>query len=654
MKIMGYQSRISITQTLPCVKNELIVDPEAKFNQLLNSSWLYDPFRDNTTYGVEFKINKSFSWDFFLFAKTDLEAKELGYALLLSLQEKFRGLDGLVRTFPLYLKYLEIKVPLYEIKIPSNPPLKLHFLRKLLNYYRTPRRKLDLNMFILWKRDDLLKPVKFDRYMLKIFVSLKPRKGYSVEIENLKLLYRAVLKYLISDMSIPPHIKVDFELLSPNKWKDILICDVFPTRSNFKIDSYQSVPREYLPNYITPEKIDFTIPFDLPLPKPPILVNRNLINSPILKNDSHYIILGSKLIDGILSYEKATIEIDCLNTHLNIFGKSGTGKSTLIKIIIKELNIKRPDVGILIINLVKPDLGADLPMVDTYKFPSERFKVPYIITGNRIKKSISGNSSVLAACLGLKYVGPVIISETLQRCYSDFGAFPSQITEFFNCVENNIRAKPYDPDTQKTILTAFRRRIDELFTNLELEKTLRFQWEIPEWFLRWRKGDKILIDLTDCDDKEQHLLTMLIFQMIETLTPFDHSNKLRHLITIDEAHRVIGKSRDHDPESAEFIMKNRINAIFSKTIEECRSKGLGLLIAEQKPYLLLDSAIDSAAIKILFSLGYPSNELFTGNVKEREMLLNLSPRYALIINGTNSERYLSRTDDEKELEQKFE
>ena len=649
MEIVGYQSRIRITQALPYIKKELIVDPKSKFNHLLNSSWLFDPFGDNTTYGAEFIINESFSWDFFLCTKTNLKAKELGVALLMSLQEKFKGLDGSIETFPLYSKYLEIERQLFEIKIPSNPIIKLHFLRKLLNYYRTPHRKIDLNMFILWKRDDLLKPILIDRYMLKIFVSLKPRKDYSEEIEIQNPLYRAVLKYLISDMSIPPYVKVDFELLSSKKWKDILICDVFPTRSKFGLGKYSSVPRELLPNYIKPEMIDFTIPYDLPLLKPPTLSSRNLINLPILKDDPHYLIFGNKLIDGVLSNEKAAIEIDSLNTHLNIFGKSGSGKSTLMKIVIKELNYKRPDVGILLINLVKPDLELDFPMMSSYKFPSEKFKVPYIITGKRIKKSISGNSNVLAACLGLKYVGPVLISETLQRCYSEFGEFPSRITEFFNCVENNIRAKPYDPDTQKTILTAFKRRIDELFTNIELEKTLRFKWETPEWFSRWRNGDKILIDLIDCDDKEQHLLTMLIFQMIETLTPFDYSNKLRHLITIDEAHRVIGKSRDNDPESAEFIMKNRINAIFSKTIEECRSKGLGLLIAEQKPYLLLDSAIDSAAIKILFSLGYPSNELFTGNVKEREMLLNLSPRYALVINGTNSERYLCRTADDKDF-----
>ncbi|KKM82341.1 hypothetical protein LCGC14_1320580 [marine sediment metagenome] len=649
MGIVGYQSRIRITQALPYKEKELIVDPKSKYYHLLNSSWLFDPFGENTTYGVEFKINESFSWDFFLYTKNILKAKELGGALLMSLQEKFKGLDGSVETFPLYFKFLEIKRPLYEIKIPTNPIRKLHFFRKLLNYYKTPRRKIDINMFILWKKDDLLKPVLLDKYMLKIFVSLKPCKDYSEKIEDQAPLYRAVLRYLVSDMSIPPYVKVDFELISPKKWRDILVCDVFPTRSKYGLGLYESVPRELLPNYIKPDMIDFTIPYDLPLLKPPTLANRNLINLPVLKDDSHYLILGNKLTDGVISNERVAIDIDCLNTHLNIFGKSGSGKSTLMKIIIKKLNYKRPDVGILIINLVKPDLEVDFPMVSSYKFPTEKFKVPYIITGNRIKKSISRNSNVLAACLGLKYVGPVIISETFQRCYTEYGEFPLRITDFFNCVENNLKAKPYDPDTQKTILTAFKRRIDELFTNLELEKTLRFQREVPEWFSRWRNGGKILIDLTDCDNKEQHLLTMLIFQMIETLIPFDTSNKLRHLITIDEAHRVIGKSRDNDPESAEFIMKNRINAIFSKTIEECRSKGLGILIAEQKPYLLLDSAIDSAAIKILFSLGYPSNELFTGNVKEREMLLNLSPRYALVINGTNSERYLSRTADDKEF-----
>ena len=155
-----------------------------------------------------------------------------------------------------------------------------------------------------------------------------------------------------------------------------------------------------------------------------------------------------------------------------------------------------------------------------------------------------------------------------------------------------------------------------------------------------------MLDLTQCDQREQHLLGMFILQMIDTLISFEqNSNTLKYLIYIDEAHRILGKSKDSDPESVEFIMKNNINNLFSNSIEECGAKGLGYIISEQKPYLLLDCAIDSARIKILFRLGYPSNEIFTGNVKEREMLLCLQNRYTLVLN--ENERYLCKTIDDE-------
>ncbi|MFX1414825.1 MAG: hypothetical protein ACFFA2_13440 [Promethearchaeota archaeon] len=93
-------------------------------------------------------------------------------------------------------------------------------------------------------------------------------------------------------------------------------------------------------------------------------------------------------------------------------------------------------------------------------------------------------------------------------------------------------------------------------------------------------------------------------------------------------------------------MKNTFNSYFSNNIEECGAKGLGYIISEQRPYLLYDSAIDSARTKILFRLGYPSNEIFTGNLRERDMLLSLRNRYALVLN--ESERYLCKTANDKD------
>ena len=92
-------------------------------------------------------------------------------------------------------------------------------------------------------------------------------------------------------------------------------------------------------------------------------------------------------------------------------------------------------------------------------------------------------------------------------------------------------------------------------------------------------------------------------------------------------------------------MKDKTNSIYKRLTQESRAKGLGVINADQHAHLLHSIAIDSARNKILFQLGYPSNQIFTGTVNEREMLLTLQERYALVI--TNNERYLLRTVDDK-------
>ena len=95
-------------------------------------------------------------------------------------------------------------------------------------------------------------------------------------------------------------------------------------------------------------------------------------------------------------------------------------------------------------------------------------------------------------------------------------------------------------------------------------------------------------------------------------------------------------------------MKNKSNSYFSISINEHGARGIGYIIADQNPSKLLESAIDSAKNKILFQLSYPNNQIFTGNLKERETLLTLRERNALII--TDRERYLMKTADKEEIE----
>ena len=47
MEIIGYRSKINITQVLPCVKEGLTRSHENEVRKLMDTSWLYDPFGDN-------------------------------------------------------------------------------------------------------------------------------------------------------------------------------------------------------------------------------------------------------------------------------------------------------------------------------------------------------------------------------------------------------------------------------------------------------------------------------------------------------------------------------------------------------------------------------------------------------------------------------
>ncbi len=642
MELIGYRSKISITQALPCEQEELMRFHDNEVKQIMDVSWLYDPFGENLTYGVEFKLGSSFCWDFFLFSEDYELANEFGVALLYNLQEKYRGLDGRVSVDPIYLGFLDINRKIFELILPSNPPIRIHLLRKIINYYKTPQRKLDAHLFILWKKDNLhINPDPL-KYMIRIFISLNANPKFSMDARQQRINERAVLRYFISDISIPPYQKATFQERSPVFWRKILTSDVFPEKP-----TYGHLPIEMMPNFINPNMIDFEIPQGMDLKKPPILENRNTFNLELSKNDPNFLYIGDKMNKGVLSTEIGLIGLDSLVTHLDIFGLQGTGKSTLIKLILHQIISKRPDVGILIINFATSFLEDDYPMAEVFKFPSEKLRIPYITPSERTMISIKTTSNVFASCLGLKHIGPTIFSETLRICYNKFHKFPDNLKEFFDCVDENMKAKTWEPEYKQHVRATFKRRINELFYREDLMNTLNLldgEWKnIPNWFNKWMEGETVLLDFTKCTEEEQHLIGMMILHMIDVLIPIDRekSNMLKYILVLDEAHRLLGEPGDKHPESPEFIMKNKTNSSFSRFANESRKKGLGIIKADQKPHSLLPSAVDSARQKILFKLGYPSPQIFTGSMNEREMLLNLPGRYALIM--TNTERYLMKT-----------
>ena len=90
-------------------------------------------------------------------------------------------------------------------------------------------------------------------------------------------------------------------------------------------------------------------------------------------------------------------------------------------------------------------------------------------------------------------------------------------------------------------------------------------------------------------------------------------------------------------------MKEQMAKIFSELLKEYRSRGVGIIIADQSPARLFDDVVSQPSIKVIFREDYPNNLLFSEDPIERQILTQLANRLALVINGATGEKYLIRT-----------
>lgn len=630
-------------------------------------SWLFDPFQDGNVYGVEFTLKEDFSWTFLLKENSKKNALINGYFLLSALQEKFHGIQGIVQTRAIRNDDYNRTSNFYELVLPV-PQIKrtIPLFNRIINLFYLNSNHM-IKIYIFWEKDDsimmenidMAKQAIIDDFKIKIYITAEERNFSQMNSRvkgenNFELLGK--LKSLTSEIFNRSGEWAQLKKVPENTWRDILSFNVFWRNLNQTTGRWykkirDQIPKEKMPGFITPEIIDFTIPKNLPLQQPFILKNENVKYLPISPKNPEFIWFGKILTQGILTGHDAFFNKDSFAFSCVIFGKSGTGKTYLLRKIIDEFQMKAPDVGILVLNYAKQYQDKGYTMDEVILFGTPEFKVPYFISGTRVKKSIKETSDYIAANLGMKNVVPKIISRALQLHYRRHHIIPDSLLEVFQIVKKYMRLNTYADELQTNLRRAIDNRVFQILDDktfkksLELEKDANGRQVIPDWYIKWRSGEKIFLDMTACEEDEKHFLTNAIFQMISTLTPDVEKERLKHLIVIDEAHQILEKALTTDPDDEEFVMKAQLKKNFTRLLREFRSKGLGMIIADNRPSVLFESVPDSASLKVLFRLAYPCNEIFTNDSEEKEMLLQLENRQALVMNGTTGNKYLIKTLD---------
>ena len=172
--------------------------------------------------------------------------------------------------------------------------------------------------------------------------------------------------------------------------------------------------------------------------------------------------------------------------------------------------------------------------------------------------------------------------------------------------------RTYAKDVQLNLRAALETRIDSFkrgwrkeMLNRDSPRHSRADWEA----LFERPTVINLTSLASDEDKAFFMALLLLFvyeyrqecsELKDAPKPAPKAGKLRHLLVVEEAHRVLGHAEPASSFSAN--PKQKVSEMFSNMISEVRAYGQGILIADQIPCRLNEDAVKNTNLKIVHKL----------------------------------------------------
>ncbi|MFX1525290.1 MAG: hypothetical protein ACFFCC_17415 [Promethearchaeota archaeon] len=658
MNIKFWQTRVKIKQIPSILASQEFINPITQKPVEIEMSWLFDPFLDQTVYGLELSLNETFSFTFFLYAETESEAIKKGHSFLMILSERFPGLTGEVSALPISESMLTQTFPTYELIFPRGnfvPGDKFSIIKKIIQIFKVREFNV-FQFYIIWQKDDSINYSKYSRvsvfelYKLKIFIRVIPEKRFEYnELQMAQLEGR--LDYLTTGIRNTNGERARIKKTRINGWEKIISTHVFWCNTKNQHtghcyrDIYKNLPEERIPAFITPDQVDFTFPDDLPLQKsikPPL---ENIDFSTI--DDKNSIPIGNVIVNGVETTTVKNLPTTHFAHSIFIGGQTGAGKTYLLGHICRQFYNQAPDIGILILNLGKGRQEGFYTTDKVLKYGSSELHLNYFHKGEHLYKSLQETATYLVASLGLRSPCDKILYNVMRSFIDVNGSLPRSLKTLFDGLKKYFLEHPYHNEYQTNILRALQNRIPTLLSDPILEKTLELSLnnQVPKWFQDWRNGKTIYLDLSMCDIYIKRLLSNAIFQMVKTLIPDVEAGKLQNIVVIEEAFNILEKPITSNPDEDDYISREQLELIFNNLIREFRSKGLSFFISDNVPHRLFNCALTLPNLKILFSLSNLDSTLFTNNLKTQEYLMLQKPRHALVLNGNNEEIFVIKTPD---------
>jgi len=313
-----------------------------------------------------------------------------------------------------------------------------------------------------------------------------------------------------------------------------------------------------------------------------------------------------------------------LNKHTLVVGVTGSGKSYTCRFLLKQLWQQK--IPFLVIEPAKkeyrdmlkdPDIGKDIAVFTLGNELETPFRLnPFECESHvPISSHIDLLKSVFNAAFSMWTVLPQILEQSLHEVYKDYGwdvvrntnrrlekgeidrreAFPT-LTDLQQTIGIVVDRLAYSTDSTKELKAALVTRIQSLRIGGK-GKMLDTRESFP---METLLSKPIIFELEDIgdDDEKAFIMALLLSKIYEHLRGQKESKKLKGLVVIEEAHRLLSNV----PQQASSDVSNtkgKAVETFVNMLSEVRAYGQGFMIAEQIPSKLAPDVIKNTNVKII-------------------------------------------------------
>jgi hypothetical protein len=317
------------------------------------------------------------------------------------------------------------------------------------------------------------------------------------------------------------------------------------------------------------------------------------------------------------------VQRDDLTRHAFVAGVTGAGKTNTIFHLLQELH--RARVKFLVIEPAKREyrlllnhreLKDQLHIFTLGDELTSPFRLnPFEVVGypkNSVGVHLDLLRSVFSASFGMWTPLPQILEQCLYRIYEDRGwditsnhnprlddpsdptpAFPT-LSDLAAKAEEIIGQLGFDEDATSRIRGSLLTRINSLRTGGK-GRMLDTQRSIPMELLLNHPTVLELEGMGDDDDKA-FVMGLMFIRLVEQQRKSGQSKRLKHLLVIEEAHRLltnVGERREDEGNARGKAVES-----FANLLAEIRAYGQGVLISDQVPEKLAPDVIKNTNLKI--------------------------------------------------------